>query len=42
MESMISKNLPLKVEDFDDNPWDVQDVSGKNGCGILCSRMQNV
>ena len=30
----ISKNIPLKVEDFDDNPWAVQDVSGMDSCGI--------
>ena len=34
MENMISKNIPLKVEDFDDNPWAVQDVSGIDSCGI--------
>ena len=34
MENMISKNIPLKVEDFDDNPWAVQDVSGMDSCGI--------
>ena len=34
MENMISKNIPLKVEDFDDNPWNVQDVSGGDNCGL--------